>query len=165
MNGLNVPVREAQTLLRLRLMREEAARVSLQRCREREAQCRRVVEQRVAQIARVRQSRLEMVQWLSDTGTADVPRTWPYAGARLAALEDELERAQVELIDERDELAAATREADVARAAWARESARRQAVEQLADEARRESLRRHEQRAEREIEMRPLAAHLGWQGV
>ena len=165
MSGVNVPVREAQTLLRLRLMREDAARVSLQRCREREAQCRRVVEQRVAQIARVRQSRLEMVQWLSDTGTADVPRTWPYAGARLAALEDELERAQVELIDERDELAAATQEADAARAAWARESARRQAVEQLADEARREALRQQEQRVEREIDVRPVAAHAAWQGV
>ena len=98
MNGSVVAVGETQTLLRMRLMREEAARVSMQRCRTREAECRRTVEQRLAQIARVRQSRREMVEWLSDTGTADVPRTWPYAGARLAALEDELERAEVELV-------------------------------------------------------------------
>lgn len=160
-----VPVREAQTLLRLRLMREEAARVSLQRCREREAQCRQIVEQRIAQIARVRQSRLEMVEWLSDTGTADVPRTWPYASARLAALEDELERAQVELIDERDDLKAATQEAEVARVAWARESARRQAVEQLADDARRGVLQLREQRSEREMDARPPAHAAAWQGA
>jgi hypothetical protein len=149
-------VREAEALLRLRLMREDAARVSMERCREREAACRRVVEQRVAQIARVRQSRLEMVEWLSDTGTADVPRTWPYAAARLSALEDELERAQVELIDERDELNAATQELQAARAAWVRESARRQAVEQLAADARLDLARGREQRAERELEPRRL---------
>jgi flagellar biosynthesis chaperone FliJ len=156
-------VREAEALLRLRLMREDAARVSMERCREREAACRRVVEQRQAQIARVRQSRLEMVEWLSDTGTADVPRTWPYAAARLTALEDELERAEVELIDERDELKAATQELQAARAAWVRESARRQAVEQLAADARLDLARGREQRAEREIEPRRLPE--AWQGA
>ena len=136
----------------------------MQRSREREAECRRIVEQRMAQIARVRQARREMVEWLSDTGTADVPRTWPYAGARLAALEDELERAEVELIDERDDLKAATKDFEAARAAWARESARRQAVEQLAEEARLDLARGREQRAERELE--PQAApSAAWQGA
>lgn len=163
MSGSVVAVREAQTLLRLRLMREEAARVSMQRCRAREAECRRIVEQRVAQIARVRQARREMVEWLSDAGTADVPRTWPYAGARLAALEDELERAEVELVDERDDLKAAATEAEAARATWARESARRQAVEQLAADARLDLARGREQRNERELEPRGQPA--AWQGA
>lgn len=156
-------VREAEALLRLRLMREDAARVSMERCREREAACRRIVEQRLAQIARVRQSRLEMVEWLSDTGTADVPRTWPYASARLAALEDELERAEVELVDERDDLKAATQELEAARAAWVRESARRQAVEQLAAEARLDRAREREFKADREVEQRQVPP--AWQGA
>jgi len=162
-SGPVVAVREAETLLRLRLMREEAARVSMQRCREREAECRRIVEQRVAQIARVRQARREMVEWLSDTGTADVPRTWPYAAARLSALEDELERAHVELIDERDDLKNATQAFEAARTAWARESARRQAVEQLAADARLDLARGREQRSERELEPRVVPA--AWQGA
>jgi len=156
-------VHEAEALLRLRVMREDAARVSMQRCREREAGCRRIVEMRLAQIARVRQSRREMVAWLSDRGVADVPRTWPYAGARLSALEDELERAEVELIDERDDLKAATQELDAARAAWLRESARRQAVEQLAADTRRDLAREREQRLERESD--PHHRPQAWEGA
>jgi len=156
-------VREAEALLRLRLMREEAARVSMARGREREAACRRAVELRQAQIARVRQSRREMLEWLSDRGMADVPRTWPYAAARLAALEDELERAEVELVDEREEHRAATLELEAARAAWLRESARRQAVEQLAAESRLDLARGREQRAERELDARPMP--VAWQGA
>jgi len=149
-------VKEAQALLRLRVMREDAAQVSLQRCREQQAECQRTHDRRVAQIASLRSARLELLDWQSNRGAIAAPRTWPYAGARLAALDDELERAEVELVDERNDLQRADHELETARQAWLHERARRQAVEQLGHDARRSLARLRELRVEREIEPRLL---------
>ncbi len=149
-------VQEAQALLRLRRMREEAARVSMVRCREQQAECQRIVEKRLVQLTEARRCRSGLLGEVHGPGAALAPRTWPYASARLAALDDELERAEVELVDERDDLQQAGRALDAARAAWVREQARRRAVDELLTATRQAHAARQAQRLEREVEHRPV---------
>ncbi len=155
-------VHEARQLVRLRELCENAARAALGRCRAEQAERQRVVRQREQQIEQVRVERRALLTWLVGPGAPALPRITPIAAARQAALDDELERAEFKLIDERQALAQATRALAAAQAAWVAAQARRQAVEQLAADARRALGRQREQRAEREIDMPAnLAATLG----
>ena len=144
---------EAGQLVRLRELRESAARSELGRCRAEQAQAQRVVRQREQQIELVRIERSALLAWLAGPGAPALPRITPIAAARQAALDDELERAEFSLIDERQALVQAGRAADTAQAAWLRAQARRRAVELLAADARRAFGRAHEQHAERELEV------------
>lgn len=141
---------QAAQLLRLRQLREDAARAALAQARAHEAACQAQVERRVAQIAAVRADRRALAGWLVDGG--DAPRQQAYAAARRLALDDELERAEYDLIDERQALQRAQAAVAEARAAWQRAQVRREAIGQGVDGLRRALARTREQRAERELD-------------
>lgn len=157
---MTAPVAETRALLRLRTLREDGARRALAQCRVDEAAAHAVVEQRQRQIAALRQARVALLDWVSGAGAPDLPRLQGIAAARLAALDDELERAEVDLIDERQALLKAEQASAAALAAWQRAQARREAVGRLADDARRAQALQREQRAERELDGAPsLGVH------
>jgi len=149
-------VADARQLLRLRELREDTARDALDRCRRRLADCQGAVQRREQQIAQVRRERTTLLAWLCGAGAKELPRVAPAAGARLGALDEEIERAELTLSDERVALADAARAVAVAQGEWVRARGRRQAVAQLADEARRVLAHEREMRAERELDT-PLA--------
>lgn len=139
---------DARALLRLRALREDAARSALAQARQQEATCRAQVERRVAQIAAVRADRRALAAWLAQA--TDTPRQQPYAAARRLALDDELERAEFDLIDERNALTRATAAVRDALAAWQRAQARREAIDTCVAGARTALGRARERRAESE---------------
>lgn len=139
-------------LLRLRALREDTARSALDRCRRTQAECQGAVQRREQQIVLVRRDRSSLLGWLCGAGATELPRLAPAAGARLAALDEEIERAELALGDERIALADATRAVAAAQADWVRARGRREAVAELADAARRVFARNREQRAERELD-------------
>ena len=155
---MNAPSpQELRALLRLRAMREEAAQALLARRRDEMAACQRIVDERVAQITRARRARHALMDWLSSHGAAAAPRVEAFAGARREALDDELERAAADLIDERNDLRDATQQFEEARLAWLREHGRHLAVARLDEELQRARARAAEERIEREAEpRRPL---------
>jgi flagellar biosynthesis chaperone FliJ len=152
-------VADARQLLRLRELREDTARSVLERCRRKLADCQGAVQRREQQIAQVRRDRTTLLAWLCGAGAPELPRVAPAAGAWLGALDEEIERAELTLSDERIALAEAARAAAVAQGEWVHARGRRQAVAQLADDARRLLAHEREQRAERELDTPRLQHH------
>lgn len=151
MNSLASDLRQ---LLRLRSLREAAAQAALTQQRQALARCEEAVAQRRAQIARLRDARRALVDWRSGAGAPEMPRVGNYGQARMAALDDELERAEVELVDEEAALRRATQALAAAQAAWLNAHARHLGVQQRSVQQRRADTRSAEQRAERELEAR-----------
>ena len=145
-------VSEARQLARLRSLREAAALTAVEHCRDALAERQRVVHQREQQIKAVRDERLTLFAWQVGPGAPALPRLALIASARQAGLDDELERAEFSLIDERQHLKKAEQALTAARAEWARAQARSEVAQTLADDARRALGRGRDQRAERELE-------------
>ena len=143
---------EARQLARLRRLREDAAFTAVERCRDALAERQRVVQEREQQIKAVRDERLTLFAWQVGPGAPALPRLALIASARQAGLDDELERAEFGLIDERRQLTKAEQALAAARAEWARAQARSEAAQTLADDARHALGRNREQRAERELD-------------
>lgn len=145
-------VHDAHQLLRLRQLREEAARAEVERCREAQAERQRVVDARLAQIADARMARDTLLSWIGAVEAEVLPRLAPFAEARRALLDDQLERAEFELIDERTDLDRADAALATARAQWLRARGRSEAVATLHHDARRAHGLARERRDEAEIE-------------
>ena len=143
---------EARQLARLRALREQAALAELGRCRAAHAERQRVVQQREQQIRAVRGERMTLFGWQTGPGAPALPRIALIAAARQAGLDDELERAEFGLIDERHHLTQAGQTLAAAQAGWAKARARSDAAHTLADDARRALGRHRAQRAERELD-------------
>lgn len=143
---------EACQLARLRTLREQAALAELGRCRDEFAERQGVVRAREQQIRAVRDERMSLFCWQTGAGAPALPRTALIAAARQAGLDDELERAEFGLVDERHHLTQAEQALVAAQAAWAKARARSEAAQTLADDARRALGRGREQRAERELD-------------
>ena len=154
---MNTMAQDLRQLLRLRALREAAAQAALAQQRQALARCEEAVTQRRALIARLRDARHALVEWHSGAGAPEMPRIGGYGQARLAALDDELERAEVELVDEQAALRRAQQALAAAQAAWLSTHARHLGVQQRSLQQRRADARAAEQRAERELEAR-LAA-------
>ena len=145
-------VSEARQLARLRSLREAAALAAVEHCRAALAERQRVLHQREQQIKAVRDERLTLFAWQVGPGAPALPRLALIASARQAGLDDELERAEFSLIDERQHLKKAEQALAAARADWAKATARSEAAQSLADDTRRALGRDREQRAERELD-------------
>jgi flagellar biosynthesis chaperone FliJ len=143
---------EARQLLRLRELREDTARQALDRARHAHDAAQGAVQRREQQLVQVRRTRSALLGWLCGAGASELPRVAPAAGARLGALDEEIERAELALSDERIALAEAARALALAQGAWVHARGRRQAVALLADDARRAQQQQREQRAERELD-------------
>ena len=151
---------EARQLARLRRLREDAAFTAVERCRDALAERQRVVQAREQQIKAVRDERMTLFTWQVGPGAPALPRLALIASARQAGLDDELERAEFGLIDERHQLTKAEQALAAARAEWARAQARSEAAQTLADAARRALGRNREQRAERELDAPALLENM-----
>ena len=151
---------EARQLARLRRLREDAAFTAVERCRDALAERQRVVQAREQQIKAVRDERMTLFMWQVGPGAPALPRLALIASARQAGLDDELERAEFGLIDERHQLTKAEQALAAARAEWARAQARSEAAQTLADAARRALGRNREQRAERELDAPALLENM-----
>ena len=151
---------EARQLARLRSLREAAALAAVERCRDALAERRRVVHEREQQIRAVRDERMTLFTWQVGPGAPALPRLALITAARQAGLDDELERAEFSLIDERHHLTQAEQALAAARTEWARARARSEAAQTLADDARRALGRGRDQRAERELDAPALLAIL-----
>ena len=145
-------VSEARQLARLRRLREDAAFTAVERCRDALAERQRVVQEREQQIKAVRDERMTLFTWQVGPGAPALPRLALIASARQAGLDDELERAEFGLIDERRQLTKAEQALAAARSEWTRARARSEAAQTLADDARRALGRDRDQRAERELD-------------
>jgi hypothetical protein len=149
---MNTLARDLRQLVRLRSLREDAAQAVLAQSRQALARCEETVAQRRAQIDGLRRARHALADWRSGAGASEMPRVGSYGQARMAALDDELERAEVELIDEQAALRRAAQAFAEARAGWLNAHARHLGVQQRSAQQRRTDQRAAEQRAERELE-------------
>lgn len=147
---MNTIAHDLRQLVRLRALREDAAQAVLAQHRQERARCEAAVATRRAQIESLRRARRALVDWRSGAGAQQMPRVGAYGQARLAALDDELERAEVELIDEEAALRRVTQAQAVAQAAWLNAHARHLGVQQRSAQQRRTDTRAAEQRLERE---------------
>ena len=151
---------EARQLARLHTLREQAALAELGRCRAAQAERQRVVQQREEQIRAVRDARMTLFGWQTGRGAPALPRIALIAAARQAGLDDELERAEFGLIDERLALTKAEQALAAAQAGWAQARARSEAAHTLTDDARLALGRNREQRAERELDAPALMTRM-----
>jgi hypothetical protein len=149
---VNTLARDLRQLVRLRALREDAAQAMLAQCRQALARAEEAVARRRAQIEGLRRARHALVGWRSGAGACQMPRIGVYGQARMAALDDELERAEVELIDEEAALRRAAQALADAQAGWLNAHARHLGVQQRSAQQRRADGRAAEQRAERERE-------------
>jgi hypothetical protein len=157
---MNSLAHDLRQLVRLRALREDAAQAVLTQRRQERMRCEEAVMKRRAQIEGLRRARRALVDWRSGAGAPQMPRVGGYGQARLAALDDELERAEVELIDEDAALRRATQALAEAQAAWLAAHARHLGVQQRSVQQRRSDTRAAEQRLEREAAA-PLPATFG----
>ncbi len=141
---------DSRQLLRLRQLREAAAlrEVGVQRARH--AKAWQQVQDRKEHIALVQRELKELSTWADGASLPRAPRLAPYAQACQAKLENELERAQYDLIDEQQALDEATGALSEARAAWLRAQRRQQAAQQLTQDTHKALLLQRDQRLERE---------------
>ena len=153
-------VSEAHQLARLRSLREATAFTAVERCRDALAERQCVLHKREQQIKAVRDERMILFSWQVGPGAPALPRLALIASARQAGLDDELERAEFSLIDERNHVTKAEQALAAARAEWARARARSEAAQTLADDARRALGRNREQRAERELDAPALLENM-----
>lgn len=141
-------LQHAQQLLRLRELRRTQAEAEARRARQAQADALVAMQAAQAVVAQQQHERRVLLDHFSHG--ALLPRWAPQAQARREWLEDRLERAEYALIDEEESLHDCDRQLDHAgaalRAAWARNNAAEQALQQ----ARRQCLAAAERRAERE---------------
>lgn len=143
---------ELKQLVRLRELREDAARRAHEVCRTQRDEARRAVREREAELQAQRAQRDDLAAYTAGDGASAMPRLSGYASARRDLLDDRIERNEYALIDDEEALAEAERALQRAREDWARARARTQAVETLRDTTTRGAARAGEQRAEREVE-------------
>jgi len=155
-----VRLRELGQLLRLRRLREEAARAERDAARAARDDAQTAVRQREALVERLRLQRDALGAYVVGGGAASMARLAPFASARREVLDDALERAEYALIDDEEALQRAERAFAQAQSAWLRTAARSRAVEQLTERTRRGFARAAEARAERELDTpRRASAH------
>lgn len=143
---------ELRQLLRLRELREDAARRAHELCRTRRDDALRAVREREAELQAQRTERDELAAYTAGDGASAMPRLAGYASARRELLDDRIERNEYALIDDEEALADAERELQQAREAWSQARARTQAVGDLRERTSRHAAHASEQRAERELE-------------
>jgi hypothetical protein len=141
---------DSRQLLRLRQLREASALREMGVQRERHAKAWQQVQDRKEHIALVQRELKELSGWADGASLPRAPLLAPYAQACQAKLEDELERAQYDLIDEQQALDQATAALSEARAAWLRAQSRQQAVQRLTQDTHKALLLQRDQRLERE---------------
>jgi hypothetical protein len=145
-------IREAQQLLRLRALRVERLRTRCAEAQAAVAQAQRVVHERQLAIEQLRREVKALAQRLVGELAPCLPRWHEIVTAERARLLDQLERQEVGLIDDEEALEAAQERCQQARAELSRALAGQDAVQSLADTARRELARALELRAEMEVE-------------
>jgi flagellar biosynthesis chaperone FliJ len=154
---------ELAQLLRLRRLREDAARLDCQRRREARDAAQAAVTAREAEVARLRNQRHSLVQRAGHEHAPAMPRLGIFTSTRREMLDDLLERAEYALIDDEESLTEAQDALDAAQAAWQREMARCEAMQMLRDRVQRDSRLVDAARAERELDASRRVA--GWEAM
>lgn len=152
---------ELSQLVRLRRLREEAARLDFQQRREVRDAAQAAVNACEAEVTRLRRERMSLLQRAGHEHATAMPRLSLFTSTRREMLDDLLERAEYALGDEEDGLKQAQAALDTAQAAWQRERARCEAVQMLRDRVQRETRLVDAARAEREIDVAPRMAAWG----
>jgi hypothetical protein len=150
MTVMESDLQDGRQLLRLRQLREAAALRELNVQRTRHAAAWQQVQDRHEHIALVQRELKALAAWAQGASLPRAPLLAPYAQASQARLDDELERARYDLIDEQQALDEAAAALAAARAAWLRAQGRQQAVAQLNQDTQRGFRRQRDQREERE---------------
>lgn len=139
-------IKELGQLLRLRHLREDAARQQRDACQRELAS---LIAQREAYERRwhaLCETRRQLGVWMDLGGAADMARLNPYKTARREALDDQCERAEYDVIDTDDLITAARDRLAEANQHWVRCCAQRQAVEEMRQ--------RHQQRRRIEADLK-----------
>lgn len=155
-------IAELRQLLRLRELREDAARREHEQCRSKRDDALRAVRERELLLQQQRTERDDLATYTAGDGASAMPRLSGYASARRDLLDDRIERNEYALIDDEEALTDAERALQHARDEWARARARTQAVETLRDDTTRRAARAGEQRAERELDA--AGTRMTWMG-
>ena len=143
-------VADRRQLLRLRQLREAAALRELGVLRDQHRAAWQQVQDRHGHIGLVRRELTAGAAWVHGNSLPSAARLAPYAQACQDKLEDELERARYDLVNEQHVLDDATAALDRARANWLRALARQQGVQQLCEDIQRALRLQNEQRLESE---------------
>lgn len=147
-------IAELQQLLRLRGLREDAARRAREASRARHDEALQAVRDREAALEDLRIERRRLIDFTVGPGATQIPRLVPVAGGRSAWLADRIERTEYALIDDEEALSKAQAALDTAQRAWLQACARHEAVRALLEALRQRAARDREQRQEREVEPR-----------
>ncbi len=148
-------IAELTQLLRLRRLREEAARIECEAKRAARDSAQAAVAETEREVERLRLEREALADAVAGAMAASMPRLGPFAISRREALDDLLERAEYALIDDEEALSEAQEALDEAQAAWLQARARCEAVEQLDRRTRLGFAQAAEQRLEREVDAMP----------
>ena len=143
---------ELKQLLRLREIRQEAARVEREARRTARDAAMAVLHEHQARLESLRLQRGALVNWAGGDGAMSMARLHTFASARKGLLDESCERAEYASIDDAQAVAEAERALAQAHERWVRACASRQSVERLQARTRASLAREAELRAEREAE-------------
>jgi flagellar biosynthesis chaperone FliJ len=148
-------IAELAQLLRLRRLREEAARIERDAKRAERDAAQAAVAETEREVERLRLERAALAAAVAGEMAASMPRLGPFAISRREVLDDLFERAEYALIDDEEALAEAQEALEEAHAVWLQARARCEAVEQLDRRTRRGVAQAVERRTERELDAAP----------
>jgi flagellar biosynthesis chaperone FliJ len=155
---MNARSSELRQLQRLRDLREAAARRAHEAARQRRDAALDAVRACEAKLEAMRLERERAAAFVAGDGAALMPRLSGVAAAHRAALDDRIERAEYQLIDDEDALAEADAALQAAHAVWLHARSRVEAVGHLQQAARRGAAQAAERRDEFEAEAARRAA-------
>lgn len=148
MNPESQKLDQARLLLRLRELRHSQAEDEARRAQDAHAQALAAVRATQARLSEEQGERRSLLQQIAESS---VSLRWAaQAQARRDLIEERLERAEYDLIDDEEALHGADRRLDQAAAALRRASARSDAARDSVQQARRQAAAASERRAERE---------------
>jgi flagellar biosynthesis chaperone FliJ len=143
-------LQDARQLKRLRELRERSA---LRALREAEAALQtaiQVMQERQATVQRLQNERQTLAERIVGELASEMARLAGYVSARQSQLDDQLERAEYALLDDKQAVAGAQAKVNEARQAWLLTVSRNGAATTLVDDASQALRRDREVRAERE---------------
>ena len=141
---------DSRQLLRLRQLREAKALREVGLAQDQHSVAWQQVQDRQEHIALVQRELGVLAAWVHGENLPGAAQLAPYAQASQDKLDDELERARYDLVNEQQTLQTAAAALSQARLLWQQAQARQQAVLQLSLDTERALRLQHEQRVESE---------------
>jgi flagellar biosynthesis chaperone FliJ len=152
MSGGTDPLREQKQLLKLRQLREDAARLVREQCRQAVEAAAQAVRSREVAIRRLRDDQARLRAWAPAARDTHVAMQASMKDAAVLRLREQIDQAELALDEERKALATAETELAHAHTAWTAACTRHRSVEEWVRRSARLMATEAERLAEREID-------------